>query len=160
MKKAVLFLGHGSRALVANEAMYRVMDLVRERSEYEIVEAGFMELCPPTIPEGVDACVRQGAEKIIVVPYFLHMGVHVQRDLPAQIDACRARYLGVEIVFGRHIGFDPRLADILLERVREADAPGFASIRSAERVALAPVILAHDHEHGHAPAGRVAAGQG
>lgn len=120
---AVLFLGHGSRAPEANEAMYRVMDLFRRRSGYAIVEAGFMELNPPTIEEGVAACVRQGAGRIVVIPYFLHLGMHVRRDLPEVIGACRGRYPGVEFVFGPHIGFHPLLADILLERVREAVGP-------------------------------------
>ncbi len=124
MRKAILFLGHGSRAPGANEAMYRVMELIRQRSGYPIVEAGFMELCPPTIEEGMAACVRQGAERVIVIPYFLHMGMHVRADLPAVIDACRRRYPDVEIVMGRHIGYHPLLADILLERVREADEAG------------------------------------
>ncbi len=121
---AVLFLGHGSRAPEANEAMYRVLELFRRRSGYAIVEAGFMELSPPTIEEGVAACVRQGAGRILVIPYFLHLGRHVQRDLPRVIARCRQRYPRVEFVLGPHIGFHPLLVDILLERVREAEAGG------------------------------------
>lgn len=124
---AVLFLGHGSRAPEANEAMYRVMEAFRRRSGYRIVEAGFMELNPPSIEEGVAACVRQGAQRVLVIPYFLHLGMHVRQDLPAVIEACRRRHPQVEFVFGPHIGFHPLLVDILLDRVREAEAGGGAA---------------------------------
>lgn len=119
---AVLFLGHGSRANGANDAMYRVMDLFRRKSGYRIVEAGFLELSSPSIPEAVDACVALGARRILVIPYFLHLGLHVQEDLPEMLANCRERHPGVEIVLGPHIGFHPLLADILVERVREAES--------------------------------------
>ncbi len=118
---AVLFLGHGSRADGANGAMYRVMELFRRRSGYRIVEAGFLELNPPSIPEGVAACVAQGARRILVVPYFLHLGLHVRQDLPEILEECRRLHPGVEIVLGPHIGFHPLLAEILVDRVREAE---------------------------------------
>ncbi|MBI4318261.1 MAG: CbiX/SirB N-terminal domain-containing protein [Chloroflexi bacterium] len=120
MKEAVLLLGHGSRRAEANEGMYSTIEMVRRLAELEIVEAGFMGLNPPSIPEGVAACVAQGATKIVMIPYFLHLGRHVQSDLPGLVDQLRQQYPHVEILLGRHIGYDRRLAEIVVERVREA----------------------------------------
>lgn len=121
MKKAVLLLGHGSRAQDANEAMYQVADLIRQETDYEIVELAFMGLNPPSIDQGVDTCVARGASKIIVVPYFLHWGNHVQKDLPEMLGRIRTKHPNVQLVLGNHIGFHPKLAEIIVERIEEND---------------------------------------
>ncbi|TAK31629.1 MAG: sirohydrochlorin cobaltochelatase [Chloroflexota bacterium] len=126
MKRALLLLGHGSRAREANEAMYAIMDILRRTAGFEIVEAGFMELNPPTIADGMAVCVEQGAQTIIVIPYFLHMGRHVQKDLPETVQALREKYPQVTIRMGRHIGFHPKLAEIVRERIEEAESVGIA----------------------------------
>ncbi len=126
MKKALLFLGHGSRAAEANEGMYRTMALVKDMTGYEIVEAGFMDLNPPSIPDAAATCVAQGATEILMIPFFLHFGRHVQRDLPETVEEMKAQYKGVRITLGPHIGFHPKLAEIVADRIREAEADGKA----------------------------------
>lgn len=120
MKKAILLLAHGSRAAEANQAMYRVLELIRQQTDY-IVEAGFMALNPPSIEDGVSNCVAQGAKKIIVIPYFLHSGMHVQNDLPRRLAKVKRQYTDIEIVMGRHLGFHPKLAEIVLDRIKELE---------------------------------------
>lgn len=101
--------------------MYQTMHLVKEMTGYQIVEAGFMDLNPPSIFEGAAACVAQGATKIIMIPYFLHLGRHVQRDLPNTVQELRQRHPEAEITLGRHIGFHPKLAEVIVERIGEID---------------------------------------
>lgn len=127
MKRALLLLGHGSRAREANEAMYAIMEILRGTAGFDIVEAGFMDLNPPSIEEGMAACVAQGAETIVAIPYFLHMGMHVQKDLPATIQALSENYPGVTVIIGKHIGFHPKLAEIIAERIRESEAAAVAA---------------------------------
>ncbi len=57
---------------------------------------------------------------MILIPYFLYMGAHVTRDIPAWAKEAKARYPGVELVVGRHLGSHPKLAEVAAERVREA----------------------------------------
>src|SRR3712207_9200174 len=63
MKTALLVMVHGSPRPVANHDMYDVVDVVRERGVYPIVEVGFMEINQPTIPEAIARCVEQGARR-------------------------------------------------------------------------------------------------
>lgn len=121
-KKAVLLIGHGSRASGANESIYRIAEIVKQETGYPIVELGFMGLNPPSIGDGFESCVAQGASKILVVPYFLHLGVHMQEDLPKMIDELKAKHPTVDLRLGNHIGFHPKLAEILIERINEIDA--------------------------------------
>lgn len=122
MKKALLFLGHGSRASEANDGMYRTIALVKDLTGYEIVEAGFMDLNPPSIFEGAAACIAQGATSILMIPYFLHLGRHVQKDLPETVEELKRTHPGVAIKLGPHLGFHPKLAEIVVERIRETEA--------------------------------------
>ncbi len=120
MKEAMLVMVHGSPRPVANNDMFAVVDLLRERGIYPIVEVGFMELNEPSIPEAIARCVEQGATRIIAVPYFLHTGNHVTDDLPGLLEAAQAQYPQVQFLMGDYLGHDPLLADVIAERVAEA----------------------------------------
>src|SRR4051794_16146931 len=120
MKEALLVMVHGSPRPVANEDMFAVVELVRRRHVYPIVEVGFMELSEPSIPAGIAACVAQGATRVIAVPYFLHTGRHVADDIPALLEAAHARYPQVEFLLGDFIGHDDAIADVVRARVSEA----------------------------------------
>jgi len=119
---AVLLLGHGSRAPGANANMNRVAAEMRRRGQFQVVRCGFMELNEPTIPVAIKGLVEGGAKRIILIPYFLHMGLHIRKDIPELIAAQRLEHPGVEMVLGGHLGFDPALVEIVEKRVAEAAA--------------------------------------
>ena len=85
MKTAILMMAHGSRIAEANNAARDVAAMVREMTGFEIVEVSFREMHEPNIQQGIDACVARGAGRILLMPYFLFMGAHVQHDLPEEI---------------------------------------------------------------------------
>ena len=122
MKTALLVLVHGSPRPVANEDMLHVVEVVKERRAFDIVEVGFMECNKPPIPKAVDACIAQGAERVVAVPYFLHTGNHVADDLPTLLDEARSRHPAVQFAMGRYIGASPLLTDILAARAGAAAA--------------------------------------
>ncbi len=119
MMEALLMVGHGSRAENANAGMFSIAARIRETGEVPIVECGFLQLNPPTIEEALDRCVEQGAKRVHMIPYFLHMGVHIQEDIPEVVAACRRKYPGVDIILGDQLGADPLLAELVIKRVRE-----------------------------------------
>lgn len=117
MKTAMLVMVHGSPRPVANNDMFAVVDVVRERGTFPIVEVGFMEVNEPTIPEAIARCVEQGAEQVIAVPYFLHTGMHVTDDLPTLLEEAQTTYPDVRFLMGDYLGHDPILVDVLAERI-------------------------------------------
>ena len=119
-RTAVLFLGHGSRARSASEAMEALIAQAQRRASYDIVGWGYLEFASPTIPEGIRRCVEAGATRIVAIPYFLHVGMHMVRDLPRVLHEERAKYPGVEFVMGRHIGMHGDLVEVLLDRIAES----------------------------------------
>lgn len=110
----VLF-GHGSRVESANESV-RTMAARMADAGGHAVEPAFLELGEPGLAGAVDRLVGRGAAKIVVVPYFLTLGTHLQRDLPALVDEAASRHAGVEIRVTPPLDGHPALVGALLER--------------------------------------------
>lgn len=123
-RKAVLLLGHGSKAKEANETLREVAREVEATGCYDAVLPAFLQLEKPDFQEGVDELVGRGFTDIAVMPYFLYMGLHVTKDLPNEMEESKARHKGLEIRLTRNIGFDKRLVDITIERIEESIGEG------------------------------------
>jgi sirohydrochlorin ferrochelatase len=120
VKTALLLIAHGSRHGEANADLYHVVDGLR-RLGLGLVEASYLELAQPGIEEGGGRCVAQGAERVILVPYFLSAGVHVRRDLTAARNRLAERYPAVEFRLAEPLGRHSLLLDVVMERAREAE---------------------------------------
>lgn len=119
-KTAILLLGHGSRASEANTAMYRVADDLRAGGQYAFVTCAFLELNDPDIPAGLNLCREAGIDQIVVIPYFLHLGRHVQEDLPRIIGEWQTANPSVAVRLGQPFGYSPRLVELVQERINQA----------------------------------------
>ena len=120
MKTAILMMAHGSRIVEANDVAREVAAMVQEMTGFEIVEVSFREMHEPNIQKGIDACAARGAQRILLMPYFLFMGAHVQHDLPEEILEAQKRHPGLIMEMGGHLGAHRKLAEIEAERIAEA----------------------------------------
>lgn len=127
--KAVLLLGHGSKADEANETLRRISKAVKEAGGYGIVQPAFLQMESPDFQEAVDMMVGRGFTDITVMPYFLYMGLHVTKDLPDEIERAKARHKGLRISVKDNLGFHEKLVDITIERI-EAGATRDAGVPS------------------------------
>ena len=93
---------------------------LQRRQRYEAVQTAFLEGGRPDLREAIDRLAGQGVEYVIVIPYFLTLGMHLQRDLPRLVEEIRAAHLGMEIQVTPPLDGHPALIDALLERAREA----------------------------------------
>ena len=118
-KTAILLMAHGSRVAEANNAAHEIAAMIRSASDFAIVEVAFREMHPPDIQSAIDRCVAQGAERILLMPYFLFVGAHVREDLPAEMTQAQQRYPQVEFAMGNHLGAHRKLAEIVIERIAE-----------------------------------------
>lgn len=118
--RALLVMVHGSPRVESNLDMYRVVEEVRRRELFDFVEVGFLDVNEPDIPTAVETCVERRAGSIVAVPYFLHSGKHVTKDLPDLLEEAAQRHPHVKITMGDYIGHDAAIADVLRDRVREA----------------------------------------
>jgi sirohydrochlorin ferrochelatase len=120
VRTALLLIAHGSRQEEANADLLHVAAGLRARG-WAIIEASFLELAEPDIEAGGIRCVEQGAERVILVPYFLSAGVHVRRDLSAARAKLAERYPSIEFHLAAPLGRHPLLLDVVIDRVHEAD---------------------------------------
>ncbi len=118
--KALLVMVHGSPRPVANKSMFDVVEKVRARGVFDLVEVGFMECNEPTIADAADTCAAAGADTVVAVPYFLHTGTHVADDLPTLLDEAAARHPQVKFQMGRYLGASPLLTEVLARRAAAA----------------------------------------
>jgi sirohydrochlorin ferrochelatase len=120
---ALLLIAHGSRQEEANADLLYVAAGLRARG-WPIVEASFLELTEPDIGQGGARCVEQGAERVILVPYFLSAGVHVRRDLSEARTKLAQRFPAVDFRLAEPLGQHPLLLEVVAQRVREANDIG------------------------------------
>ena len=119
MKTAILLMAHGSRIPEANDAVREIAATVKQITGYDIVEVSYREMHLPNIQQGIDSCVAQGAKRVLLLPYFLFIGAHVQEDLPEEMAQARERYPDVEFAMGTHLGVHRKLAEVVTERIAE-----------------------------------------
>jgi len=122
MKTAVIILGHGSRSNEADRAIRKVVEEVEKAGACAHVEHAFLQYIPPTLQDALECCVRQKAERIVVVPFFLQAGAHVTRDIPELIEKARKQHPGTEIIVTEYVGAHPMMAKIVVDLVGRSNA--------------------------------------
>ncbi len=115
MKGYVVF-AHGSSVETANDAVRAVTAQLKERGGYEAVETAFLEGGKPGLEGAVDALSARGAREIVVIPYFLTLGMHLQRDLPKLVRETEGLHPGVSITVTPPLDGHPAMIDALLDR--------------------------------------------
>lgn len=114
--KALLLIAHGSRREASNEEVRSLAKQLADMSggQFFTVEAAFLELAEPSIPDGVSRCVEAGAREVMVVPYFLSAGRHVVTDIPAELDKARVKHPEASVIQSDYLGKHSCIANILL----------------------------------------------
>ena len=123
-RTALLLIAHGSRRPEANADLEYVAAALRDRGRYPVVVVSFLELAAPDIEAGGVLCVDAGATDVILLPYFLSAGVHVQDDLEAARAALAAAFPHVAFRLAGPLGRHPLLLDVVEERARAAEGDG------------------------------------
>lgn len=131
---ALFIAGHGTgQNENSRKAIERQMDLIRPMNRYAEVHAVFMEEEPR-----IGDCYRLArVSNIVMVPFFISDGLHSYEDIPVMLGEpeaeVQARFksgqptwlnptekMGKRLWYSASVGNEPHLADVILERVREA----------------------------------------
>jgi sirohydrochlorin ferrochelatase len=121
VKTGIAIFAHGSSVASANDSVRAVAGRVARQGGFELVEAAFLEQGTPDLAEAVARLAARGASRILVVPYFLTLGLHLQRDLPRIVAEIARIQPGVEIRVTSPLDGHPAMAQALIERAREGE---------------------------------------
>ncbi|KAK9818272.1 hypothetical protein WJX72_009874 [[Myrmecia] bisecta] len=114
---AVIIVDHGSRLRESNNMLFEFADLYRNTTGRSFVEVAHMELASPSIADAMGKVAARGAKKVIVAPYFLSRGRHIQEDIPALVAAAQKDHPDLECTIAEPIGIDPLMAQLIEHRV-------------------------------------------
>jgi sirohydrochlorin ferrochelatase len=118
LSTGIIVFAHGSRVEAANEAVRSAAEALARLGEHPLVEAAFLELAHPTLEEAADDLVARGVERIIVIPYFLTPGLHLERDLPSLAARISNKYSDIDITVTASLDGHAGLVEILSDRAR------------------------------------------
>ncbi|BAW30764.1 MAG TPA: sirohydrochlorin nickelochelatase [Methanothermobacter sp.] len=130
-KIGILLVGHGSRLPYGEEVIKELAELYKLEVEYPVA-VGFMNISKPTIPEAIKELSKKGVNKIIVTPVFLAHGVHTKHDIPHILGIDKEEHhhhhhehdekadFDGEIIYTEPLGADPRIVEIIKDRVNSA----------------------------------------
>ena len=87
---------------------------------YAVVIAAFLEGGRPDLSAAVGELASRGVSRVVVIPYFLTLGLHLQRDLPRLAGEARRAHPGMEVRVTEPLDGHPAMIDALLTRARES----------------------------------------
>ena len=135
--ETTLFIaGHGTgNNENSRKAIERQVELIRSQNTYAAVHPVFME----EEPRIADCYSLAQTRNIVLVPFFISDGLHSYEDIPVMLGeparVVQERYgsgqptwrnptekQGKRVWYSASIGNEPSIADVILERVREAAA--------------------------------------
>lgn len=118
----IIVFGHGSSVESANEAVRVVARAMAARGEYALVETAFLEFGQPDLAGAVESLAQRGAQRVIILPYFLTLGKHLKQDLPRLAEVARAAHPGLVIEVTPPLDGHPAMVEALLGRAEAAIA--------------------------------------
>lgn len=125
-KFAYLLIAHGTRDKEGENAFFLFVKEFEHAFPHRNVQPAFLELCHPSIPEGIDACVKGGAEEIFVLPLMLFPGRHINQDIPNEIQEAKRKYPQVDFHYAGALALasqkkgqisEPKMFELLLEKI-------------------------------------------
>jgi sirohydrochlorin ferrochelatase len=113
--RGIIVFAHGSRVESANEAVRTVAAELARAGDFR-VEAAFLELGTPDLAGAAARLVEAGVDSLTVIPYFLTLGLHMERDLPPLVESISRTYNGLRIAVTPPLDGHPALVQALLDR--------------------------------------------
>lgn len=120
IKTGIIILGHGTKLHKANKLIPELIEKIRQKTNYNIIEPSYLQFHHPDLPQSIRKIAGNGCKKIIIVPFFLFKGNHVKRDIPQVMKKEISKYPDVTFVFTPSMGEDSRIGDIVIRRINEA----------------------------------------
>lgn len=112
---AVILFAHGAKNDRWEKPMRRLADMLSEKLPDCQVSLAFLQFGEPSLPDQIDREIKAGADRIVILPYFLAKGGHLLRDLPKIIEKGKEKHPGVKIEATDPIGEIPEVLETMAD---------------------------------------------
>ncbi|WP_062313553.1 sirohydrochlorin chelatase [Demequina rhizosphaerae] len=113
---------HGTRDEQGQETIHRLVEDIRTALPGKEVREAYVDVHGPFVADVVAEVAAEESCSAVVVPLLLAGGYHVYHDIG---EAVKDR---ADVVAAPALGPDPRLIDIVMDRIREAHIPDTATL--------------------------------
>lgn len=143
---AILLIGRGSSDADTITDFEKISNTLNNQLDVLAVEVAFMGVAEPTVEQGIENCLKHGAKKIVMLPYFLFTGILMER-MGRMKDAFSEKYPSVDITLAQYFGYHPMLQSVLLERLQQAIDGTSTGMQDLEN--FRKYVEEHGYEHSH-----------
>jgi precorrin-8X/cobalt-precorrin-8 methylmutase len=115
----LVLVGRGTTDPDANGEVSKLARMLEEGMGFGGVYVCYSGTAKPLVADGLRAAAMLGFSRLIVLPFFLFDGILVKR-IYAAADDVQQREPGIEVLKAGYLGVHNHVADVMLERAREA----------------------------------------
>ncbi|MBG0779325.1 MAG: CbiX/SirB N-terminal domain-containing protein [Desulfotignum balticum] len=121
--KTIILAAHGSRqkASAAEVAtLAKKLDTKVKTNDsndiHQVVHA-FLQFCDPSLETVIQELADCGVDEMVIFPFFISAGSHVQTDIPRAVETARQKHPTVRFHITRHLGILDAVEDLILGEV-------------------------------------------
>jgi len=121
-REVIILIGHGSTEKDLHSIDFvadNLHELIHQGCKDECIMVAFLQNQEPSVDKAIQHAVLGGAKKIIIHPFLLSSGIHVIQHIPQIVKNARDTYTDAEIICTAPLGGHQKLAEVVLERIRE-----------------------------------------
>lgn len=121
--KTVIVAAHGSRQKASAAEVAALAKKLDNKVKtdgsnniHQVVHA-FLQFCDPSLEMVIQKLADSGVEEMVIFPFFISAGSHVQTDIPRAVETARHKHPNVRFHITRHLGVLDAIEDLILGEV-------------------------------------------
>jgi sirohydrochlorin cobaltochelatase len=121
--KTVIVAAHGSRQKASAQEVAALAQTLDNKvktdasNDIQQVVHAFLQFCSPSLETVIQMLADNGVEEIVIFPFFISAGSHVQSDIPRAVETARQKHPEVRFHITRHLGILDAVKDLILQEV-------------------------------------------
>ncbi len=121
--KTVIVAAHGSRQKVSAAEVAALAKKLDDKArtdgsnDIQQVVHAFLQFCEPSLETVIQELVESGVGEVVIFPFFISAGSHVQTDIPRAVETARQQHPDVRFHITRHLGILDAIENLILKEV-------------------------------------------
>ncbi len=124
-KSGLIIFSHGSKRASSIHHILQLTEFMKQNLSQRFfhVNAAFLEFAEPNLAQAVAEHHSLGMEKVIVFPYFLTPGKHVESDIPEEMEKIKVEYPSLQLscapFMASHANWNSLMTSVILDQANQ-----------------------------------------